>query len=555
MIKRLCSRAIWLLLLLNILPLGALATAGGYTLSVLENKSVSNGSDVTITLDLSNSSAFSYNAFDISMTYDATRLEYKSCTLPSSQVQHTSGNIRLVGYGEDKVKSMPLAVVSFKAIKTGTAVVQVTSAQIDRSSNAIVHDAPQAGYSPKMATISVLPTYTVTLSEGLTADLLEVVDGQSYTFTATDYANYTYSITAKAGTQTITVTDNKDGTFTIPGTLVKGDITVQATKTPKSYDVTITGEDVTGEKKASYNTDYTFKLTSKTGYNYTVKVTIGGTTYACTPSSGVYTIKGTDITGDIAITVTKTKKTTTTNTSSTSTKTTSSTAAGNLKVEISGSGYSDTAGSPYTKKGTTYGFRIKEEAGYRYEISVQVDGKPVDYTYDEKRTLYQIPGEMITGNVTIVVNKQLDVRVSEYLTLNGRSIYLILVPDAFGKKQVPKYDGQTMYYSPVYPGYCWLYETSESTAAIEKQALEKVAIADGKREASADCSGNVNLSTEIDINDAQMVYEMYTTLYRQEDLSSVEFLGADVNGDQKVNVLDVMWILNDIHSRTKGGAG
>lgn len=548
MIKRIVSTVVAVFVLMTVLPASA-GAVGGYTVSVKESRSVSNGSDVVITLDLSKSADSSYNAYDISVSYDASRLSYKSCTAADSnaRVEQSDGKLHIVGYGPEKEKSQPAAVLMFTSKGEGRASIQVTSAKIDRSSNAISHNAPEAAKSPSAATITVLATYQVTLGDGLVADTLEAARGQDYTFRAQDYEDFLYTITATVDGEPVSVTDHKDGTYTIPGKFVTGDLTVTSVRSPKTFPVTINGQDVTGEKTASYNVPYSFQLNRKTGYNYTVKVTIDGKAYTrFTLENDKYTIPGTDITGEIVITVTKVKKSSGTSTSPSGS---TGTAAGtSFPVAFTGCGGADASGNKSVKKGNDYSFRIKQEEGYRYEVSVQIDGKTVAHTYDAEKDTYTIPGNAVTGNIDIVVTKIVVPVVREYITLDEQSIYLILVTGKVPAGQVPKFDGQSMYRSDVYPGYTWLLQTSESEEAVRLMAEENLTIAEGKTEASADYSGNVNRSTELDINDAQLVYDMYTALYRLEELPVLEFLGADVNGDGCVNVLDVEWILNALRA-------
>ena len=549
MIKRIVSAALAVLVVLTVLP-APVRAAGGYTVSVKESRSVSNGSDVVITLDLSKSADTAYNAYDISVTYDASRLAYKSCTAAdaNARVDQSSGKLHIVGYGPEKDRSKAVAVLMFTAKEEGRASVQVTSAKIDRSSNAISHNAPEAAKSPSAATITVLATYRVTLGEGLVADTLEAARGQDFTFRAQDYEDFVYTITATVDGEPVTVTDHKNGTYTIPGKFVTGDIVVTSARYSKTFQVTLSGQDVTGEKTASYNVPYSFQLSRKTGYNYTVKVTIGGKEYTrYTLENDRYTIPGTDITGDIVITVTKVKKN-----SSTGTRPSggTGTAAGtSFTVAFTGSGGADASGNKTVKKGNDYSFRIKQEEGYRYEVSVQIEGKTVACSYDAEKDTYTIPGDAVNGNIDIVVTKIVVPIVTEYITLDEQSIYLILVTGKIPAGQVPKFDGQSMYRSDVYPGYTWLIQTSESEETVRLMAEEKVTVAEGKTEASADYSGNVNRSSETDINDAQLVYDMYSALYPLEEIPVLEFLGADVNGDCRVNVLDVEWILNALRAK------
>ena len=50
----------------------------------------------------------------------------------------------------------------------------------------------------------------------------------------------------------------------------------------------------------------------------------------------------------------------------------------------------------------------------------------------------------------------------------------------------------------------------------------------------------------IDVNDAQLAYDMYKAKYDSFDaaVSMLKFLNADVNGDKKVNVTDATAIVN-----------
>ena len=87
-------------------------------------------------------------------------------------------------------------------------------------------------------------------------------------------------------------------------------VTVTVTR---EYSVTVSGAgaaDVTAAEKATYGTAYSFTLNKAENYDYTVAVTVGGE--SVTPTLGedgkTYTVAGASITGDIAITVTKTAK-------------------------------------------------------------------------------------------------------------------------------------------------------------------------------------------------------------------------------------------------------
>ena len=104
-----------------------------------------------------------------------------------------------------------------------------------------------------------------------------------------------------SGKDAIFSLEQGDGTYTIPG--VTGNLVINATMTPKSYNVTVEGTgagDVTAADKATYNTDYTFTVTVSEGYdaaNMVVKVNDAEVTAV----DGKYTVE--KVSSDLTITV------------------------------------------------------------------------------------------------------------------------------------------------------------------------------------------------------------------------------------------------------------
>ena len=87
-------------------------------------------------------------------------------------------------------------------------------------------------------TVKPIPTYSVTLPADFTGEST-VQDGADYTFTAKDPAKYIYTVTAAVGGETVSVTDNGDGTYTVKN--VTGDLVIEATKVRKSEPITPVG--------------------------------------------------------------------------------------------------------------------------------------------------------------------------------------------------------------------------------------------------------------------------------------------------------------------------
>ena len=150
---------------------------------------------------------------------------------------------------------------------------------------------------------SAANTYDVTLT-GLTGDATATY-GADYTATIKDYdtAKYTYSVTATVGGASYNPTVS-GATVKIPGAAVTGDITITATATPRTYDVTLTG--LTGAATATYDTDYTATISDYDAarYTYTVTATVGGASVNAGVTGDSVTVKGSVITGDLKITAT-----------------------------------------------------------------------------------------------------------------------------------------------------------------------------------------------------------------------------------------------------------
>ena len=504
----------------------------GYAVSASEDKTVAVGENAEVKVAVSNSDSAvtAYNAYDLTMTYDTDKLTYVSCTAPDENavVKEDAGTIRVIGFGGDKTLDTAAATLTFQAKGVGDAEVKLTAAKVDIGSQAVGNDAPAATVLDDTTVIKVTG-YTVTLGEGLTG-ASTVAPGADYTFTATDADNYDYVISATMGGETVTPKDNGNGTYTISG--VTGNLVINAAMTPKSYNVTVEGTgagDVTAADKATYNTDYTFTVTEDDNYTYTTTVTVGGKAHTLgAPENGKYTIPGTDIKGDIVITVTKTVKP-------------------SSVVSVTKPDY--VKGNDTATKGQDYDFTVEKEDGYDYsEPTVKVGGVDVtDKVVKKENGSYTIPGSSITGNITIEVTKTaaVAVDVTEYITLNGKAMYLVTASGNFAEGQVAKYDGVSMFFSEKYNAYAYLVISADNLEAVKAEAAAKVKVAEGTAAGTVDYTGDVNGTKVIDVNDAQLTYDMYNTKYSSFDVvSMLKFLNADVSGDKTVNVSDATAIVN-----------
>ena len=505
----------------------------GYAVSASEDKTVAVGenAEVKVAVSNSNSAVTTYNAYDLTMTYDTDKLTYVSCAAADENAvvkEDVPGTIRVIGFGGDKTLDTAAATLTFQAKGVGDAEVKLTAAKVDIGSQAVGNDAP-AAFLLDDTTVIKVTGYTVTLGEGLSGEST-VAPGADYTFTAIDAGNYDYVISATMGGETTTANDNGNGTYTISG--VTGNLVINAAMTPKSYNVTVEGTgagDVTAADKATYNTDYTFTVTEDGNYTYNTTVTVGGKTYSLgAPENGKYTIPGTDIKGDIVITVTRTVKP-------------------SSVVSVTKPDY--VKGNDTATKGQDYDFTVEKEDGYDYsEPTVKVGGVDVtDKLVKKENGIYTIPGSTITGNITIEVTKTaaVAVDVTEYITLNGKVMYLVTASGNFAEGQAAKYDGVSMFWSEKYNAYAYLVISADNLEAVKAEAAGKVKVAEGTAAGTVDCTGDVNGTKVIDVNDAQLTYDMYNTKYSSFDVvSMLKFLNADVSGDKKVNTADATAIVN-----------
>ena len=489
----------------------------GYTVTMDADKSIVAGETVTVSPVIGHGGEVaSYNAFDMTFAYDASVLELTSTEIEGLTVTAGNGTVRVQGYGADRAIGTAPFGLTFKAIAAGEAQVTLSSAKVDIAANAVEFDAPEAELLDEKTVITVT-SYPVTLPDNFTGEAL-AQPGEAYTFSEpSDYYDYTVTVTVDG--VAIEVTDNGDGTYTVPADKVTGIIEVTATKEGKKFDVT-PGTDMAGNPKAQYMTDYTMTLTKEEGYTYDVVVTIGGVPYTgYTVSEGVYTIPGADITGDIVFTVVKEEI-----------------PKAEFTVTFEGSGAGDATGAATVLEGSDYTFTLNQAAGYTYAVTAVMGENKQEAAITEADGKYTI--EKVSGNLIITVEKtaQRNVEVSPYVELDGKTVFLVTATGTLEEGKAFAYDGNAMFYSEQYKAWCYLViAEGEFGAADAKAKITATETAYATLSATAD----VNMSKAVDINDAQLVYDIYNGKY--EDFSVVvmqKFLNADVNGDKIVNVAD-----------------
>lgn len=512
--------------------------AKGYTVSMGADKQVASGQIVEIPVTIGNNDGKNaYNAYDMTFSFDPTilTLNMEATSIEGYRVIPGSGTVRIVRYGKAAELGDALTL-NFTAAGQGQSAVKVTAAYVDTNTNAIELDAPAAIVLNGTTTITV-NGYTVTLPDDFTrtdATGSVIEAGGNLTFVPKD-PNYDYTVTVTVGGgETTTVSPDENGIYTV--TNVNGNVEVTSTKTPKTFTVT-QGNDTTGAATATYQTDYTFKLTPVDGYVYKMAVTIGGKAYtgftAQVNDDGTttYTIPGADITGEIVINSNKQVKLPET-----------------YKVTFAGTGAGDATGESTVQEKANYTFTVAKQKNFEYTITATMGGKDVTITEGADNT-YTIAN--VTGDLVITIEKKstltMEVAVSEYVQMDNKTVFLVTVTGTPEEGKAFAYGDNVMYKTTAYGEnvYSWL-------VIVDKNEVFTVATAEANiNQASATAeevkqSYDVNETGVVDINDAQLTYDIYSGKYTDfEKVSVRKFLRADVNLDKAVNSTDAVAVVKN----------
>ena len=528
----------------------------GYTFATSADVSSENGGTATVHVKItghSDPNVTTYNAYDLTLTYDNTKLEFVGGVGADEgdqiKIQKKGDNqIHIVGVGDAKTFNVEVATLTFKTIAEGNATVTIDKVQVSNKDEAVNENIPEA--TPKHdeadtdadetpdASVVVVP-YSVTKPDFISGND-KILHGEDYTFSYTDTTNYTYSdLTVTVGGEEV-APSLENGIYTIEN--VTGTVVITATQTAKSYDVT-KPENVTGPDKATYGTDYVFTATPSSEDMAIDTVTVkyaDGSEVPYTLVNGEYVIAGTDITGAFTITVTEKEKMTTI------------TFEGIEADEIDGGNLAVAA-----EIGKAFSFKLIKKEGFDYIVKVG------ETELTETEGQYTIPADQVVKGGVIVKIEKVDnttatVDVTEYINLDGKTMFLVTAK--WGEKVLAYGEGNTMYWSDKYTvtgeeeagAYCWLVVSTEEMKTIDQvKAAAETAIVEAAKDATATTikyNYDINGTTKVDVNDAQLAYDMYNASYMDfnDDLPMLKFLEADVKTDSKLDTQDVAAIINYI---------
>lgn len=546
---------------------GPIPTATGYTVSMGADQQVAAGQQVRIPVTVASGEKgiTGFNAYDMTFTYDPTALTLNTKTGDAANltVEDNNGTVRVRRYG-DAVPLGEALALQFTAKATATSTVKLTNAKFDLDANSINFDAPDATVTDADTVVNA-NNFTVTLPDEFTSDAETrlVPGGGSFTFKPVD-SHYTYTFTVKMGdTVTEGLTFGANDTYTIEN--ISGNVEVTYTgKAPKQYDVkykinTDVEQDVTrGPEKATYLKDYSFTVTPRAGITYDVSYSTpstAGTTKILIPTVNdngtiTYTIPANRVVEDLRIYV-------------------RSSATEGIPVVITGNGAEDAASGNASSMGKNmpYYFTLNQRESCDYTVTAYYqplntptaskrpatvrslgNGKYVveAVNYNDYLYVYARSWNLVV-KVEKVSHSAEEVTVSKYLELNDKTMMLITVKGTPEGGKAFTYDGNTMYKVNAYgtDQYAWLVIVDKGQTLTQEEAAAKVAISAADNVVTITPSFDVNRTGKVDVNDAQLVYDMYNGTYSDFTQVSVEkFLRADVNATKAVDHTDAVAIVN-----------
>ena len=538
----------------------------GYSVSMATDQQVAAGQQVRIPVTVASGEKgiTGFNAYDMTFTYDPAALTLNTASNAAANltVEDNNGTVRVRRYGETAPLGEALAL-EFTAKATASSTVKLTSAKFDLDANSINFDAPETTITDTDTVVDA-NNFTVTLPDEFTSDAETrlVPGGGSFTFKPVD-SHYTYTFTVKMGdTDKEGLTFGADDTYTIEN--ISGNVVVTCTnKTPKQYDVTYkidtdVEQDVTrGPEKATYLKDYSFTVTPRAGITYDVSystLSTAGTTKILIPTVNdngtiTYTVPANRVVEDLRIYV-------------------RSSATEGIPVVITGNGAEDAASGNASSMGRNmpYYFTLNQRENCDYTVTAYYqplntptaskrpatvrslgNGKYVVEAVDYNVYLRSADHWNLVVNVEKVSQNAEEVSVSRYLELNDKTMMLITVKGTPEGGSAFTYDGNTMYKVEGYgtDRYAWLVIVDMGQTLTQEEAAAKVAISAADNVVTITPSFDVNMTGKVDVNDAQLVYDMYNGTYSDFTKVSVEkFLRADVNATKAVDHTDAVAIVN-----------
>lgn len=520
------------------------------------NPSITVKEDAQVALKISNTAVTTYNAYYMEVSYDTNVLTYKGIEPTDAKVIDNNGTLKIAGYGADKTCGTNNIILTFTGKTTGEAKVNVTSAKVDVKANAAEKNAPAATIVTGAATITV-GGYQVSLPDGFTGEGT-ANPGKDYTFTANDRSKK-YDFTGSTmGGKSVNVIDKGNGNYAVEN--VTGPLVITATEKVGKVKINLTNNTnavITGiadGQEVDPGKECPFMIIPAEGK--VPVVTVNGTVLEGTPIMGgqryQYNIAAGQVTGTELNIVVNYKSSTDT-----------------ITIIGSGDAWSDvdhnsSVGWEESGKVTdkaTAALKIRPATGKTIEdYVVTINGKTQDLTQEGRgpRTRYMVafvPADVAKDNIIKIdvsykkaPEPTITVDVSEYLNLSGKTMFLITASCTdLAEGKVLAYGENHMYWSAKYNesngAYAWLVISDKGLEEVKTEAKAAIAAVHGAK-VEITYNGDVNLTNAADINDAQLVWNMYNAEYSDFRKVNVrKFLEADMTADGKLDTADAAAII------------
>lgn len=526
-------------------------------------------------VDGTHSASNTFNAYSFTVTYDTAKLRYKSIAPADAKVTELgSGVLKIAGTSHNAINGSDTAFkLTFEtSTAVGAATVTVSDAKIDDKANAIDKDAPLAKAGNLTTTVTV-GGYSVTLPEGFEGEG-SAAAGEDYTFKVTDGKAYTVTATVDG----ISVPVTKNGTtYTIAAQYVTGKIVVAAkekamvtVKVPNNGGGTIAG--LNDGMTVPEGEDVTFTVTSpRSNSTIAYVVTVGDVELAAkelTISNGrsktytyTYTIPGSMVKGE-SITVTVKQ-------ASSDVWTLIKTGNGWADAELTytmendETVYTATATIPNTAKTVTVSIPKNDKRTYTVQYGLDSPARtslePVD-AGDKWTYTYTADGRNIFSlfYLDITYTEKADFaadEVVEYLKLgtdaSAKTMWLVLCSGKTNGYLTCSYGENTapMYYSEKYQAWAYLVISGDDAETV-KNSVKIMNVDESAGKKTVDYSGDVNMTGGVDINDAQLIVNMYNADYTEftGNVTMEKFLRADMDGSKAGDNADVLKIIAAVNN-------
>lgn len=532
-------------------------------------------------VDGTHSASNTFNAYSFTVTYDTAKLRYKSIAPADAKVTELgSGVLKIAGTSHNAINGSDTAFkLTFEtSTAVGAATVTVSDAKIDDKANAIDKDAPLAKAGNLTTTVTV-GGYSVTLPEGFEGEG-SAAAGEDYTFKVTDGKAYTVTATVDG----ISVPVTKNGTtYTIAAQYVTGKIVVAAkekamvtVKVPNNGGGTIAG--LNDGMTVPEGEDVTFTVTSpRSNSTIAYVVTVGDVELAAkelTISNGrsktytyTYTIPGSMVKGE-SITVTVKQ-------ASSDVWTLIKTGNGwdeNVTLTYTADGVEKTLTGgtiPTSATALTVTIKQNDKRNYTVQYKQNLAAEWTDFGEPEKKDgnlVYTYTGgfdkyTLSNGSFAVKIDytEKADFaadKVVEYLKLgkdaSAKTMWLVLCSGKTNGYLTCSYDGSTaapMYYSEKYQAWAYLVISGDNEEAV-KQNVSIMNVDESAGKKTVDYSGDVNMTGDVDINDAQLIVNMYNADYTgfAGNVTMEKFLRADMDGSKVVDNTDVLKIIAAVNN-------